>query len=58
MNEKSMSEALDAIHDTALKLLEHNPSNEIEKGLELIISLARYKYDVRSIQEKKQKESE
>jgi hypothetical protein len=52
MNEKAMSEALDAIHDEATKLLKHGLPQEVQRHLELIISLARYKHDVRSSQEK------
>jgi hypothetical protein len=47
MHEKAMSEALDAIHDEALKLLECDPPEEVERKLELIASIARYKHDVR-----------
>ncbi len=52
MSEKAMSEALDAIHDEAMKLLQHELPEEVRKGLDLIVSIARYKSDIRSIQEK------
>jgi hypothetical protein len=48
MNEEAMSKALDAIHDEALKLMKHELSPEVERGIELILSIARYKTDVRS----------
>jgi hypothetical protein len=52
MSEKAMSEALDAIHDEAMKLLQHELPEEVRKGLDLIVAIARYKSDIRSIQEK------
>ncbi len=53
MNEKQMSKALDAIHDEALKLSEHDDlPEEVMEGLELIISIARYKFDARSDEER------
>jgi hypothetical protein len=52
MSEEAMSEALDAIHDEAMKLLQHELPEEVRKGLDLIVSIARYKSDIRSIQEK------
>ncbi|MDP2210300.1 MAG: hypothetical protein Q8J63_01015 [Candidatus Aquicultor sp.] len=52
MNEENMSNALDAIHDEAMKLLEHGVPDQASRGLELIISIARYKCDVRSEQER------
>ena len=60
MNEESeqvnepeqMSKALDAIHDEALKLLQHEGlPDEVEEGLDLILSIARYKFDVRTDEE-------
>jgi hypothetical protein len=54
MNEHPMSEALDAIHKEAERLLGlAGGSPELEKGLQLIVALARYKHDVRSIQEER-----
>jgi hypothetical protein len=47
-----MSEALDAIYDEAMKLLTLDVPEEVTKGLMLILSIARYKQDVRSQQEK------
>jgi hypothetical protein len=51
MDEQAMSEALDAIHDEALRLLQLDLPEEVEKGLELIVSLSRYKFDVRTAEE-------
>lgn len=57
MNDHPMSEALDAIHKEAERLLGLAASSpELEKGLQLIVALARYKHDVRSIQEKRNSE--
>ena len=52
MSEKVMSEALDAIHNEALKLLQNDLPEEIREGLDLIVSIARYKQDVRTNEEK------
>ncbi|MDQ3256976.1 MAG: hypothetical protein M3R15_24305 [Acidobacteriota bacterium] len=53
MTEEQMSEALDAIHDEALKLARRNDlTEELENGLNLIIMLSRHKYDVRNEREK------
>jgi len=49
--EEQMDEALDAIHDVALKLLQHDLTNEVKDGIELILSIARHKHDVRSADE-------
>ena len=55
MNEGQMSEALDAIHDEALKLLQRDDlPHAIEEGLQLIMSIARHKFDVRNEKEKQQ----
>jgi len=50
----SLDQALNAIHDEALRLLPHIPSDskELRVGVDLIISIARYKHDVRSEHEK------
>lgn len=52
-----MQEAFDAIHDEAVRLLglAENAATrrEIEKGLTLIVSLARYQFDVRTEQERR-----
>ncbi len=49
-----MSEALDAIHDEALKLARRDDLTEaVEDGLNLIILLARHKYDARIKKEKR-----
>ena len=49
MNPEAMNEALDAIHEEALNMLQYadNWPSEAKERLELIISLARYKFDVR-----------
>ncbi len=52
MSEKAMSEALDAVHDEAMKLLQHELPEEVRKRLDLIVSIARYKSDIRSSKEK------
>jgi hypothetical protein len=52
MSEKDMSQALDAIHDEAIKLLQQDLPEEVREGLDLIVSIARYKHDIRSSQEK------
>ena len=53
MTAEQMSEALDAIHDEALKLaLRDDLTEELENGLNLIILLSRHKCDVRSEKEK------
>jgi hypothetical protein len=48
MSENAISQAFDAIHDEAVRLLRQNPPEPIEAGLRLIVSLARYKADVRN----------
>jgi hypothetical protein len=52
MTEKAMSQAFDAIHDEATKLLKQSPPEPIETGLRLIESIARYQHDVRTNTEK------
>ena len=53
MVEEEMSQALDAIHDEALKLaMRDDLPGEAQDGLHLIISLSRHKRDVRSEKEK------
>lgn len=49
INDKAMSAALDAIHDEAMRLLAQLPEGEqnLRDGVELIVSIARYKHDVR-----------
>ncbi len=51
--EEQMDEALDAIHDTALNLLLIDNVDELHRGLEVIQSLARYKFDVRNTADRK-----
>jgi hypothetical protein len=51
MNPESMAEALSAIHDEALKLLKLTLPEEAREGVHLIISLARYRTDVRTATE-------
>ena len=54
MTEQQMSEALDAIYDEALKLAQRDDlTEEVEVRLNLIILLARHKYDVRHEKEKR-----
>ncbi len=49
MNEESMSQALNAIHEIAENILSGKyQTDEITKKVELILSIARYKSDVRS----------
>lgn len=53
VNNQQMSNALDEIHNEALRLIGavDSISPELQTGLELIISLARYKHDVLSVEE-------
>jgi hypothetical protein len=53
MSEEAMSKALDAIYEEAIKLLQPNLPEEVREGLDLIISIARYKFDNRSSHDKK-----
>jgi hypothetical protein len=46
-----MNEALDAIHNTAIELLKYDLCKEVEEGLQLIVSLARWKCVLRSLNE-------
>ncbi len=49
-----MSQALDAIHDEALKLaMRDDLPEEVQDGLNLIILLSRHKRDVRNGKEKR-----
>jgi hypothetical protein len=54
------SKAFDAIHEEALRILKLVPADahDVSGGLELIISLARYKYDIRSVDEIKKARGE
>ena len=48
-SKEQMEEALDAIHDVALKISDRDGlPREVSQGLDLIISIARYKTDVRA----------
>ncbi|MBE7562509.1 hypothetical protein H7F10_06000 [Acidithiobacillus sp. HP-6] len=49
MKEDAMIKALDAIHDEALRLLSLTKAEDkkISEGLELIVSIARHRVDVR-----------
>lgn len=51
---KSMGKALDAIYSEASKLLKKTPpdASDVREGLNLIMSIARYKIDVRYGDEK------
>ena len=51
--EEQMDEALNAIHDTSLDLLLIDNIDELHRGLEVIQSLARYKFDVRNTADRK-----
>ena len=53
--EQLMIQALDAIHDEALRLLnlDVNHDSKIKSGLNLIVSIARYRNDVRSTEERR-----
>lgn len=46
--EKSASDALKAIQDEVLRLLNEDDVNVIREGLELIESMCRYGFDVRN----------
>ena len=53
MNEGEMSAALDAVHEEALKLARRDDLPEqVQDGLNLIISLSRHKADIRNQREK------
>jgi hypothetical protein len=53
MSEKAMSDALSAIHDEAARLLGRSDIPEdARKTIELILSIARYKIDVRGNKER------
>jgi hypothetical protein len=52
MNQKEQKDVFDIIHDKAAELLNYNSPEEVKKGLNLIISLSRYKTDVRTTEEK------
>lgn len=45
-------EAFEAIQEVALKLMKQKLPADVESGLELIISLTRYQFDVRTEAEK------
>lgn len=45
------SGVLDLIHDIAVKASHHNSNPDVDQGLNMIISLARYKYNVVSSNE-------
>jgi hypothetical protein len=53
---ESQSKTFSAIHDEALRLLEllrepEHRDRDLREGLELILSLARYQYDIRTEKE-------
>ena len=60
MTEETTNEAFDVIHDEASRLLALVPSDahDLRGGLHLIMSLARYKHDVRSVAEIKKARGE
>jgi hypothetical protein len=51
--DQARSEALDAIHDEAMKLLKLDLAPEVQVIIERIIALARYQFDVRTADEQK-----
>lgn len=53
MTEEAANQALDAIHDEAARLLQLLPAdaNDLGSGLQLIIALARYRHDIRTVEE-------
>lgn len=55
VTEEAMSQAFDVIHDEAARLLELLPDgmNHLHEGLQLIVALARYRYDIRTVEEKR-----
>ena len=61
LNHQNMNEALNSIYDEALRLLGLDKPNaelnhELNMGLELILSLSRYKHDIRMEDEKERSE--
>ncbi|MGH8535185.1 MAG: hypothetical protein ACREXM_01680 [Gammaproteobacteria bacterium] len=60
MTEEAMNKAFNAIYDEAARLLSLVPANahDLSGGLQLIMSLARYKHDVRSVEEIKKARGE
>ena len=61
MTDDQAKKAFDAIHDEAARLLNLEGKQkevEIDGGLQLIMSLARYKFDVRSPEEIKRAQSD
>lgn len=46
MTEQGMSDALDAIHEEALRLLPLTENQHVKEGIELILSIARYKFNL------------
>jgi hypothetical protein len=52
-----MRQALEAIYEEALKLLQLDLSEQARRSADLILSLARYKFDVRSEDEKRSEDA-
>ncbi len=52
MNPSNEADAFSAIFDVASKALVHEMPKEVSDALELIISLARYRQDIRAAGEK------
>lgn len=48
MSQDNKSKAFDLTHDIALTLKDNDLSNDVQNGLDLIISLARHQFDVPS----------
>lgn len=51
MDAEAMSKALDAIYQEAERLKTYDVPADVAGGLDLIMSIARYKHDVRSTTE-------
>lgn len=47
MDEQRVSKAFDAIHDEAMKLLALELPSDVRTGIDRIVALARYQFDVR-----------
>ena len=53
MTEEGMSNALDAIHEEAEALLKIGLTADVRARVDTIMAIARYKFDVRSVEENK-----
>lgn len=52
MQDEAMSQALDAIHEVAISILSHDLPDPVREKVQLIISIARHKLDVRASDER------